>query len=739
MSYTVATLNDIATPKQSFHALIAKLKAQGQDFEFYPTSSRHIQAMINDYKDNASHKSQPMTMLELGAGDCRVSKAFQENIRAVETCRIVEKSFIHIQNLPTDDADLTLVGTDFWQTDLTSLPSDIIFCNPPYSEYEAWTTHILRQAVFNTLYLIIPKRWENSQAISDALAHRQLVAHVVAQDHFHDADRKARAEVHIIRIIPQSAVIDPQGRTSSYYTTASGAKATYCSDLTRLKDPLTALFEDLQGEKAENLSDYERAKKKSEKARQNAQEAFDNKDLAKLIDAYNTELGEIRQDMDLLASASPRLLKFLNADVGTVVGLLRDSLKMLKNTYWHVFFKSYDPICSRLTQKQVERFTDSFLKSQTRLDFTFANCYAVTVLAIKYAGEKADEQLKDLFHTLLSSENIRNYKSNQKVYNLNNFRYRSDDVSHVCLEYRVISPCRVSDGYSFSNLNDFFDERHANSFSKPHYTKFIRDYVCIARTVGACGTAYEIKTKDDKAPNFGTVFHVISQGNTLFEIRFYQKGTAHIRFSQDFALRLNVALGRVFGWVHSDADIVAEFGESALSVISPSEQLNQIALEWQGVITPTDDVAEEPQAGEQASEEQSEPQASDNDPTLMGEVLTADADNVADTADADTATADIEDVQICETTQEPQAGEEQPQASEQPHEPSHAPTCTPENLKFLLSDIFDASTWQDIPLCTVDTSAGLDPLHAPTRTVSDTATPKASKKPSAEPDLFDFF
>lgn len=562
-----------SSASSSFSALIAKLKEQGQDYEFYPTHARHIELMLNDYLDNASRGRKPLKMLELGAGDCRVSLAFKERITDLQACQFVEKSFVHIDNMSLSD-ELTLVGTDFWQTDLNSLPSDIIFCNPPYSEFEAWTTTILQSAIFNTLYLIIPKRWENSQTIADTIKQRALSVHLVAEEDFLDADRKARANVHILRIVAQGDLIDKSSPHASYHSTQSGKSATYCTGLSHRCDPLISVFANLQDEKPQSARDKEQG------YRRQAQESFDNRDLAKLIESYNAELAEIRQDIDLLASASPRLIHFLNADVSTIVGLLRDNLRGLKNSYWHTFFNSYEPITSRLTQKQRERFNQNFLKSQSHLDFTFANCYAVTLLAIKYAGERTDDQIKDLYYTLLSPENIQNYKSNQKVYDGEAFRYRhSDTISHVRLEYRVISPCRVTSGYSFDDPKRFFDEKPY--LSNPHYLDFIADYVAIARTVGACGTKYDIKTKDDKVPAFGTVFYIMANEAVLFEVRFYQKGTAHIRFSQDFALRLNVALGRVMGWVRSAQDVQDEFGAEACDYFTCGAFCEQIALEWQ--------------------------------------------------------------------------------------------------------------------------------------------------------------
>jgi tRNA1(Val) A37 N6-methylase TrmN6 len=76
--------------------------------------------------------------MDIGAGDGRVLKAIQAKLetrlRTIK-CYAIEKAITHLNNMPKD---ITVVGTDFEQQTLVDKAVDIIFCNPPYSEFEQW-------------------------------------------------------------------------------------------------------------------------------------------------------------------------------------------------------------------------------------------------------------------------------------------------------------------------------------------------------------------------------------------------------------------------------------------------------------------------------------------------------------------------------------------------------------------------------------------------------------------------
>ncbi|KKN25370.1 hypothetical protein LCGC14_0885300 [marine sediment metagenome] len=156
------------------------LKENGEDFEFYPTTDDMIRAVFAAAGSFGS-------MLDIGAGDGRVL----EKIHKLKISRAkkdkydffgsldkyaIEKSLVLIENMPPD---ISIVGTDFLLQALIDKKVDLVFCNPPYSQYEAWAVKIIKEANAKTVFLIIPDRWKDSKLIKRALEQRNASGRVV--------------------------------------------------------------------------------------------------------------------------------------------------------------------------------------------------------------------------------------------------------------------------------------------------------------------------------------------------------------------------------------------------------------------------------------------------------------------------------------------------------------------------------------------------------------------------------
>lgn len=122
----------------------------------------------------------------------------QANRVFIKKYMCIEKSQTLINAMPKD---VFVVGTDFHENFLVDKKADIVFCNPPYSEYVQWTARIINEANANYIYLVIPQRWGNSQGIKKAIKDRKARVKIVGNFSFENAeDRKARANVSLVRI-----------------------------------------------------------------------------------------------------------------------------------------------------------------------------------------------------------------------------------------------------------------------------------------------------------------------------------------------------------------------------------------------------------------------------------------------------------------------------------------------------------------------------------------------------------
>ena len=205
-----------------------------------------------------------------------------------------------------------------------------------------------------------------------------------------------------------------------------------------------------------------------------------------------------------------------------------------------------------------------------------SNIHAVVLWILRTANEYINVQLMEVFDEMISHANVKNYKSNQRQFVYNRWRYEQEKPSHIMLEYRIVlqhsggirveawssDPCRG------------LEER-----ARDH----VQDMLTVAYNLGfACNTVDNrlLNSRDWKAGAAETFcFNDNGVQKELLEVRAFKNGNMHIRLNQKFALALNVENGRLRGWIHSAAEAVAETGDTGAAEFFESHiQLAQTSL-----------------------------------------------------------------------------------------------------------------------------------------------------------------
>lgn len=129
--------------------LIQTIKQFNQDFEWYPTTDEQLDLIKSDFKAMKGIGERP-SLLDVGAGNGKALKFLTEGKRYA-----IEKSVPLLSSL---DKDIFVVGTDFKEQTLIDKRTDIVFCNPPYSEFSYFAQRIIEEANAKYIYLILPSR-----------------------------------------------------------------------------------------------------------------------------------------------------------------------------------------------------------------------------------------------------------------------------------------------------------------------------------------------------------------------------------------------------------------------------------------------------------------------------------------------------------------------------------------------------------------------------------------------------
>lgn len=516
--------------------IVAKLKDAEQDFEFYPTTDRMIKLVLDDVDGSDELYEQlgrsvygrfeQKNFLDVGAGNGAFLRAAKERFEGADLLAI-EKSQLLVSGLVSF---AKVIGTDFHAQSFLSKQVQVLFCNPPYLEYEAWTSRLIRECPATVMYLIIPRRWKSSDQIKAAIEFREAEVRVVGSDDFLEADRRSRAKVDILCITPNG-------------------------DRGEENDLFTRFFLEQFGNLREKMEQSETHEKKNQDERR--QGLVEREGLVgALVALYDCEMERLRSNYVKAVSLDASLLKELNLDITTIVNTLKEKIDALKSGYWEELFSNLDTVTNRLTSKNRRMLLDT-IGGFKAVDFTRENIYAVLLWIIEHANNYVNSQIMDVFNTMLSKANMTNYKSNQKVYGEGKYRYNEEKPTHVSLDFRIVLEGYkgISTTYSGQKLSDSGRD-------------FVADLLCVANLLGFPASADHDEWRAGRSKLYKGL-----DGQAVAEFKAFKNGNMHVRMSQRLTLALNVAMGKLCGWLRDHNEAKAEFGESAAALGDDIEQI----------------------------------------------------------------------------------------------------------------------------------------------------------------------
>ena len=525
--------------KPSTQALVQKLKNEDADFEWYPSTKEQLAIIRADLElvreETHGLYAKTPAVLDCGAGDGRALEALTDGDKYA-----IEKSRPLIQAM---DRSIRIVGTVFEENTLIDKKVDVVFSNPPYSSYVQWMTKIIKEANADLLYFIVPDRWTENRAITEAIKLREGEVSVIARSDFYRAERAARAKVHIVKI--------DISYKSRY---RKGAR----------KDPFNIWFEE--------YFDFEIGKKDATKFKYDEDgacsrdEAITNGvvksgDLVKtMVTIYQKELEKLMTNYHKLQSIDAGLMAELNVDIETLKSSLRLRCEGLKDAYWRRLFEGLQQITRRLCKAQRAKMLDQ-LTAHTHIDFTVSNCYAVVIWACKNANKYYDDQLIELVERMVEKANIKLYASNKKTFGDENWRYvrRPEGLDRFALEHRVVLEHIGGTTHGFGSSR--FSGLSESAFS------FIQDLITVAGNIGFdvenTASVCSIEWKPNKPGVFLFWDHVCNKEVELMEVRAFKKGNLHVKFNERFIHKLNVEFGRLKGWVKHHREAANEMNLNA--------------------------------------------------------------------------------------------------------------------------------------------------------------------------------
>jgi archaellum component FlaC len=520
----------------------------------------------------------------------------------------IEKSQILIDNMPSN---VFVVGTDFNENTLIDKQADIVFSNPPYSEYSLWAERIIMEANATIVYLVIPKRWGKQGNIAHAIKKRRAKVSIIGDfDFLESEDREARAKVSLVKIDLRGKVVK--------------SRFGHHKNDKQLIDPFELWFNEtfkVNAKKTET-DDYQANKEKRKEHKEKVENALvKGIDLVSvLVELYNNELNTLTSNYLKVSELDADVLKELNVDVENLLKAFKSKVDGLKNLYWNEIFNNLDAITSRLTSRTRESLLKT-LMANTNIDFTSGNIRSVVIWVIKNANKYYESQMLEVYDDFTTGDGILLYKSNKRFMD-DTWRYNKwndKDLEKYALDYRL-----VVHGYR----SDYSWDREKNVLAEAQI-QYLKDIIIIAKNLGfniesimsditlkdkhnICFSSnfqdfYKKGTKTLNGKIEEVFFHShlpLENGEEVMEkdgithvyceneessryqykiitkdgyetylfneqirtdvdvfttVKGYNNGNVHFQFNRKFIKKLNLEVGRLRGWIKSPEEAANEF------------------------------------------------------------------------------------------------------------------------------------------------------------------------------------
>ncbi len=525
-------------------SMVKVLKEQEADFEWYPTTMEMLDVIRADMRGiyNPYDRDEKLTcsVLDIGAGNGSALEALTFGKKYA-----IEKSKPLLNSL---DKKIVVVGTEFMQNTLIDKRVDVCFSNPPYSEYSPFSVKIISEANAEVVYLVIPQRWKDNEEIQAALESRKATAEVIYSGDFLNADRKARAKIDIVKV---SLSYD---RHSLHHSPRCKVEpfALWFNNHFKLKAVKT---------KQSDFAKAKRATKVRQESIEKSTALIEDKGLVKTLETlYNADMDKLINTYMKLNELESDLLDELDVSLDNVSEALSLKITGLKDFYWKELFSNLGTITDKLATSSRSKMLEQ-LFAATHIDFNAANAHALVLWCIKNANTYFDDQLIELVTKMTEQSNVELYKSNKRTFGKEDWRYSGRKPEHLDrykLDYRIVVTRTGginTPSWAYQNTAHNLTENCANFFS---------DILTIASNLGF-DTSIALPPKQrewesNKKQVFSYFNHDLGRVVELFEARAFKNGNAHIKFNQDFILRLNVEFGRLSGWLKSASQASDELG-----------------------------------------------------------------------------------------------------------------------------------------------------------------------------------
>lgn len=548
---------------KTVNSLVRELQQNGQDYEYYPTPLRlagviasHMQgkSIFEEELDYMYLKERRTSILDICAGDGRFLKEIKEQFmelnhrfpRNTVSLKALEKSKI-LRDLWSND--IIPSGSDIHLIKSPSAP--VIFCNPPFSEYETIVSKILNESTYKSLYLLLPIGWRKNERINAIIKGKCLYPETIEKFDF-------KAE---------------SARPLRHKTTC---------ELFYIKGKAynKSFEETKKGQVLENIIDHFSEVSEQKDVNSSMPTAYTLTDIVTIHEEsksglFKTFEGLARNNYKGASEIAGKSAKSWLHET------MQNAYLELENNSWNLVLSKLSPLNGIIHKTTRELLVDD-IKAST--DFAEEPIQFYVKWLISNYQKIVDDQFISSYYLLMNPANSSRYKNNQQIFDKGNWSYNQKGKYKSFLIKKIITPIRnttcygkgivgyeaelvlgevlmgLLSGAGYTMLPTFFDYDHMLKHSEAVVRQSLKkgnEDIVNKETSHILQDYYD--QIDNEGIAYGKAHPVIGvdkhkNAKVLMYVYVYKSNTIHFKLEREFALVINLKFGKLKGWINNQQD-----------------------------------------------------------------------------------------------------------------------------------------------------------------------------------------
>lgn len=419
---------------------------------------------------------------------------------------------------------VNLIAGDFGDSNISQQKVDVVYCNPPLIDYEKWAVDVIKKANCKTIYLVLPKHCIDSPLIEEAMAERNLNPVVIHSDgFFHEIDTDSDISTGWIDIVKMTvppetglstaleAIEHKEGEISFYF------QSDRCEDL---------LTQQLQG-CGEGMA---------------------------YLECLSALCKVDMQEVEVVYQSIYNLSYYTRKEIGISDAQLdkRHEKRQLEvqQRYWG---KVFEPILNHFAHKND---TADVLLQLTLSPFTASNVLQMSSHLLKQFNHLIDQQITEFFDKFVTEAHVIRYPSNHQEFDYqpwgNDTKQQEKETAYgpVALLPKILT---VKAGGILAS--EFRPNRH-NGLDI-NAANLINTCLAVGRCLGwTFGEEQDPLKGDGWVSGTPRIFNGMMYPREIepefldfMTVRAFKNGTVKIQMNPKFLTALNLAVGRIRGWI----------------------------------------------------------------------------------------------------------------------------------------------------------------------------------------------